>query len=153
MNEEGGVRLPGHQTLDDDVLMQVDGEWRLAGSRCTRCGATYYPPRRLCPHDLSDCHHELLSRTGVIYEAATVRVAPQGFTPPYRVAYVDLPEGVRVFAPLEWHEDTEPYHGATATYSIRVVRDEPYEVLGPVFAGPDGDTAPPAQADDGSTSP
>lgn len=39
-----------------------------------------------------------LSAQGRIYSYTIVRQAPAGFQTPYATVYVDLPEGVRVFA-------------------------------------------------------
>jgi uncharacterized OB-fold protein len=39
-----------------------------------------------------------LSRRGRIYSWTVARVAPQGFTAPYFVAYVDLDDGPRIFS-------------------------------------------------------
>ena len=39
-----------------------------------------------------------LSQTGSLYTWSVVHVAPKGWNVPYIVGYVDLPEGVRVFA-------------------------------------------------------
>jgi uncharacterized OB-fold protein len=38
-----------------------------------------------------------LSREGTLYSWSVVHVAPKGWKVPYIAAYVDLPEGVRVF--------------------------------------------------------
>lgn len=130
------ARLPGEHAQDQPVLRQIDGAWRLVGSRCGTCGSVYFPPRRLCVEDLGECEPVPLSTTGSLYEASLVRIAPLGFTAPYWAGYVDLPEGVRLFAPLDWHADREPRHGDPVVCTVRVVRSEPYEVLGPVFTGP-----------------
>jgi uncharacterized OB-fold protein len=42
-----------------------------------------------------------IGREGVLYTYTVVHQAPAGFTSPFAVGYVDLPEGVRVFAHLE----------------------------------------------------
>ena len=41
-----------------------------------------------------------LSRRGKISAGVIAHVAPVGFKPPYAMAYVDLPEGVRLFSQL-----------------------------------------------------
>lgn len=130
------TRLPGEHALDQQTLREIDGAWRLVGSRCGTCGTVQFPPRVLCPDDLTECDEAVLGTGGVVYEASLVRVAPVGFTAPYWVAYVDLPEGVRLFAQLDWTGDDEPRHGDAVECVVRTVRTEPYEVLGPVFAGP-----------------
>ena len=39
-----------------------------------------------------------LSRRGTLYSWSVVHAAPKGWSLPFIAAYVDLPEGVRVFA-------------------------------------------------------
>ena len=46
-----------------------------------------------------------LSRHGVLYCYSVVHVNQPGFTPPYVVAYVDLPEGPRIFGHLDGPAD------------------------------------------------
>lgn len=99
------------------------------------CGLNFYPPRELCINDLATCEEIELSQHGTIYESAVVEIAPEGFEAPYRVAYVDLPEGVRVFAPVRWTGPTAPRPGDQVKLTVDVVRREP-EVIGPVFVGP-----------------
>jgi uncharacterized OB-fold protein len=130
------MKLPGQHALDDQILQERNGEWFLVGSRCPACSTVYYPPRRLCADDLDTCETVDLSRYGTLYEAVQVLVAPQGFDAPYWIAYVDLPEGPRVFAPLKWTEPGEPRHGAKVVWNVEVVKDGPHETLGPVFIGP-----------------
>lgn len=48
-----------------------------------------------------------LSQTGRLYSYSIVHSGPKGFRTPYAVGYVDLPEGVRVFAPLTETEGLE----------------------------------------------
>jgi uncharacterized OB-fold protein len=81
----------------------VPGEGpKLIGGRCRDCQAYFFPKRYLCPH----CHKEgtieevELSSRGKLYTYCVVRVAPEGFTAPYVLGYVDLPEGVRIFTPI-----------------------------------------------------
>ncbi|MHB1127329.1 MAG: Zn-ribbon domain-containing OB-fold protein [Bacillota bacterium] len=55
-----------------------------------------------CPRCLSEEMAELpLNLHGILYSYAVVHQAPAGFRVPYAIGYVDLPEGVRVFAQLE----------------------------------------------------
>jgi len=90
----------------------------------------------LCAKDLTECETVALSSHGVLYEASLIRVAPVGFKAPFWLGYVDLPENVRVFAQIEWTDDTEPQHGDPVELQIKLVRHDPAPVLGPVFIGP-----------------
>ncbi len=80
----------------------AEGAYLVAG-RCDRCGGRALGLREFCPH----CHSEgslreaRIGRTGRLYSATVIHQGPSGFKTPYRVGYVDVEGGVRVFAHLE----------------------------------------------------
>ena len=77
----------------------ADGTPRLVGTACGDCGAKAFPPARICSECLSETLSEVaLSSEGSLYAFSVVHVAPAGWSVPYVAGYVDLPEGVRVFA-------------------------------------------------------
>ncbi len=81
---------------------------RLAGSRCERCGETYFPSRRNCPRCLSDAvlRTVALSARGTLDGVVVATVAPPGFTVPHAQGFVRLhDEGIRIFSLLTGHED------------------------------------------------
>lgn len=81
------------------VRTDADGAPTLVGSRCGDCGTRVFPPVSVCPECLSEDIDSLpLSSRGTLYSWSVVHVAPKGWTVPYVAGYVDLPEGVRVFA-------------------------------------------------------
>jgi uncharacterized OB-fold protein len=73
---------------------------RLLGTRCGDCGCVSFPARDFCPRCHADGPHPRvpLSRQGRIFSYTVVRQAPAGWKTPYVLAYVDLPEEVRVLA-------------------------------------------------------
>ena len=81
----------------------------LLGSRCRECGTAYFPPRQICPRCMKEGILDSLplSRRGTLYTYTVIRQAPPRYPVPYAVGYVDLPEGVRVFAQLEGWEQRE----------------------------------------------
>lgn len=82
------------------------GELQLAGTRCRACGQHFFPRRQICARCLSaDTETVPLSERGVLYTYTVVRQSTPEFRTPYILGYVDLPEGVRVLAPLA---DVEP---------------------------------------------
>lgn len=83
-------------------LMVLD-PFGLVGSQCRNCGATSFPARSTCPSCRnSDGTEEVtLSTTGVVYTYTVVRQAPPGAEVPYVLAYVDLPEGIRLLTQVE----------------------------------------------------
>jgi uncharacterized OB-fold protein len=124
---------PGHNAVDHQIIEDLGDGPVLVASQCPRCGVVRYPPRELCPDDLTVMRTIPLSSQGTLHEAVRVDTAPVGFTAPYWIAHVDLPEGVRVYAPLTWDGEGDPQTGLPVTYSIGVVRTEPETILGPVF--------------------
>lgn len=84
----------------------------LIGSRCQKCAQVFFPPRRIC----SKCFHTgleplPLSGKGKLYSYTIIGYPAPGLTAPYAVAYIDLPEGVRVFSILSGWERKRPEIG------------------------------------------
>lgn len=89
----------------ENLFEETDGG-RLHANRCTNCGRVYFPQAPFCFDCLEKEMEELiLSRRGRLYSYTIGRMASTHFQPPYAVGLVDLPEGVRVFAPLVMTED------------------------------------------------
>ena len=86
--------------LDGNALrIGADGAPTLIGMACGDCGAKAFPPAPVCPECMSENVADIdLSQTGSLYTWSVVHVAPKGWNVPYIAGYVDLPEGVRVFA-------------------------------------------------------
>lgn len=103
MAEPGTAAQPAEAVPLRPGLFTADetGRLRLAGSRCPQCGACYFPPRLVCARCLSAALETVaLSRDGVVYTYTVVHQSTPEFATPYTLAYIDLPEGVRVLAPL-----------------------------------------------------
>ena len=89
-----------------DGLFGVEaGRPFLLGNRCGACGRLFFPARPYC----FDCSGERVEAVrfgaeGVLYSFTVSRMASARFAPPYRAGWVDVAEGVRVFAPLEVEE-------------------------------------------------
>ena len=79
---------------------------RLVGNKCKSCGKIYFPKAQFCFDCFDKGMEEVgLSRRGKLYSYTIGRMASTHFRPPYAVGLIDLPEGVRVFAPLIMTED------------------------------------------------
>ncbi len=79
---------------------------RLIGNRCSSCERVYFPKARFCFNCFGkDMEDIILSRRGKLYSYTIGRMSSTHFQPPYVVGLIDLPEGVRVFAPLKVQED------------------------------------------------
>lgn len=76
--------------------------FHLIGSKCSNCGYIAFPKARVCPScmKLETMSPVRLSQRGKLDTFAIVQQAPAGFTPPHMMAYVTLPEKVRIFTLL-----------------------------------------------------
>ena len=89
-------------------LLEVpeEGSPYLKGYRCRRCGKIWFPKFMPCPNP--DCWSDEmevipLSRRGKVYSATDVFIGQSSMKQyvPMVMGYVDLPEGVRIFAQLD----------------------------------------------------
>jgi uncharacterized OB-fold protein len=79
---------------------------RLVGNKCKSCGQFFFPKARFCFTCFNkDMEEAVLSRRGRLYSYTIAHMPSTHFQPPYAIGFVDLPEGVRVFAPLKMIDD------------------------------------------------
>jgi len=83
----------------------------LVGSRCKACGKISFPKKEyLCPKCFQEgtLEDHLLSRKGKLHSYAVVYKGPPGFPSPYAFAWIELPEGIKLFSLLsEWDPPEE----------------------------------------------
>jgi uncharacterized OB-fold protein len=81
----------------------------LIGSKCSACGRTFFPKQSVCRVCMRDdtMQETALSTRGKIDTFTVVHVAPMGFKAPYIQAFVDLPEGPRIFSLITGCEPSE----------------------------------------------
>ena len=80
----------------------------LLGSKCEKCGQTYFPSRRNCPRCMDEewIRHIPLSDRGTLQSFVVASVAPPGFDAPHAQGYIDLHEdGPRIFSVLTEYGD------------------------------------------------
>jgi uncharacterized OB-fold protein len=80
----------------------------LNASKCGHCGTVMLGQRTRCSRCWADDKIEAVAvgRRGRVYSRTVIHAAPAGYVGPYTVGYVDLPEGIRVFAHLQAGPDT-----------------------------------------------
>jgi uncharacterized protein len=85
------------------------GKSYLIGSKCSACGRTFFPKQSVCRVCMRDdtMQETALSTRGKIDTFTVVHVAPMGFKAPYIQAFVDLPEGPRIFSLITGCEPSE----------------------------------------------
>ena len=79
----------------------------LKGYKCKKCGELDFPKTVPC----SKCWGKEfdmvpLSRRGNLYSVSDIYIGQPGMAVPYVIGYVDLPEGVRIFAQMEGPVET-----------------------------------------------
>lgn len=83
--------------LRPGLIRLEQGRAYVVAGRCRSCGAHYFPARKVCARCLTDAMEEVpLSSRGRIYTYTVIHQSVPGFEVPYVLAYVDLPEGLRV---------------------------------------------------------
>src|SRR4051794_13984382 len=101
-------------------LLGADAEGPyLVGGKCTSCGHVTLGVRDACP----DCWKRNMmtpvpiGRTGTLYTCTVIHQAADGYVAPFAVGYVDLPEGVRLFAHLA-NEERSRRIGASVQLTV-----------------------------------
>jgi uncharacterized OB-fold protein len=102
------VLVPGLFTVGGD------GAPSLLGSRCESCGEVAFPARKVCPR----CKRfstvpANIGQRATLFSFTVCHAAPAGWEAPYLQAYVELPEGIRVFTLVS--ASVEPSTGALQT--------------------------------------
>jgi uncharacterized OB-fold protein len=91
--------------LRDDLFKEDACGLALAANKCKSCGQVFFPKVIYCFSCLCDEMEEItLSRRGKLITYTIGRMAPPPFKAPHAIGYLQLPEGVMVFAPLEMVE-------------------------------------------------
>ena len=79
---------------------------RLFGGRCKACGEIVFPPVEYCLKP--DCRSEVekieLSSKGKLYSYTIARISTPLFSPPYVIAVVELPEGIKILSRMDIDE-------------------------------------------------
>ena len=87
-------------------IAERDGQWKLIGGRCLDCGALAFPRPKVCASCWSETIEPAeLSAVGDLYTYTVVHIGRPGWRSPYAIGYVDLPEGVRICAPIDRNEN------------------------------------------------
>ncbi len=83
------------------ALDEMNGMLMQMGNMCKYCGKTSFPAVELCPFCSSDDLEKVpLSTKGIVFSFSVTRVPVGPYKPPIIGAYIDLPEGTRVFGQI-----------------------------------------------------
>jgi uncharacterized OB-fold protein len=86
-----------------DRFVDLLDEGKVAGTRCRKCGQSFFPPRADCSQCLSDEMEWFeITGTGQLISFSTLIYAPTGFEQdlPYTIALVRFGKDVKVFGRL-----------------------------------------------------
>ena len=87
-----------------------NGHPYLVGTKCSKCGSAFFPPRYVCPYCLTDegVQKARLGNKGTLYSYTVIHISSKEFNPPYAFGYVILePEKIRIPAVLTGFDLTE----------------------------------------------
>ena len=85
-------------------LMDTDSQGAyLIGGKCSACGFETLGQRDICPECWArgTMDETPIGRQGTLYTYTVIHQLPQGYDEPFAVGYVDLDDGIRVFAHID----------------------------------------------------
>jgi uncharacterized OB-fold protein len=85
---------------------ELEGEPRMVGAHCQKCGRYSFPFREICIFCHSrEVQKDYLSPRGKLHTFTICRLPVPNTTPPYAMGYIDLPERLMIFSQLtHWNE-------------------------------------------------
>jgi uncharacterized OB-fold protein len=114
------------------ALEEVEGRLIQYGGKCEKCGKTSFPLPERCPFcGSSSLVKSPLSGKGTVFSYSITRVPVGPYAPPIIGAYIDLPEGVRLFAQIYTKEE-KVKTGMSVIVNTGVIwtEDDGTEILG-----------------------
>lgn len=108
MRVEATMPPPSQIPVAEDLFRSSDDGPALLGSRCTGCGAHYFPQALSCRNPVCEDKHleqALLGRTGRLWSWTVQAYRPPALFrmddwQPYAIGVVEVPEGLRVLGML-----------------------------------------------------
>lgn len=89
----------------DGLMTETSDGMLLRASKCHSCGKIQYPSKHVCPQCAGDeCDEISIGKYGKLFSFTTTYAPVSKMKPPVTVGYIQLDEGVRVFAPLKQSE-------------------------------------------------
>ena len=127
--------MPQRIPVREGTFIESSEGSMLLANRCKSCGQVFFPKSKICYTCLGEEMEELkLGRRGKLYTYTIGRMASIHFDPPYAIGYIDMPEGVRIYAPLGLVNDKPLEVGMEMEVSIeKLWQDGDKEVIGYKF--------------------
>lgn len=127
------------------TLEEVDGKLIQTGNKCSKCGKVSFPKTELCPFCAGEELEKVpLSEEGTVFSHAVTRMPVGHYKPPIIGAYVDLPEGTRVYGQI-YADESEVKNGMKVRVQIAPIwqetdrkTKEEYDVYGYYYVPAEG---------------
>ena len=79
----------------------------LVGSKCSDCAKVFFPKKKICPECFEGKLRDIpLSKKGRLHTYTQSVMGPTDIQKPYVIGFIDLPEGIKLFAMIV---DCEPW--------------------------------------------
>lgn len=92
----------------ENLVRETEKGTFLVGRKCTSCGKIQFPNSGFCTDCLCEENEEvLIGRKGTLFSHTITNGRVAKLIPPFAVGYIEIPEGLRVFAPLKMEEGKE----------------------------------------------
>jgi len=89
----------------EGLFLMEDERAFLLGNKCATCGQIYFPSRPFCFECFGEAMNPIrLGAQGTLYSYTVSYMPSAHFTPPYTAGWIDVVEGIRVFAPIRVKE-------------------------------------------------
>ena len=93
----------------EDLFVETEQGIFLIAKKCSECGNIQFPQKGFCQKCLNEQLDDvLIGQKGTLFSFTTTFGKFSNMTGPFDVGYIELPEGIRVFAPIR-KEETEEY--------------------------------------------
>lgn len=108
-----------------NLFLQTDQGPFLVGKKCCECGYIQFPQKNFCEKCLSrEVEDICIGQRGTLFSFTTTYGKSARIEPPFSTGYIQLPEGVRVFAPLRTEESKNLKIGAEMELEIADLWEE-----------------------------
>jgi len=98
--KETGIELE-RIPFEKGLFMEADGGALLA-SKCKSCGRTFFPKRENCIECSAKDMEEIRLKEGAkLYSYTNVKMPVYKYKPPFIIAWIEFPEGVRVMSQIK----------------------------------------------------
>ena len=121
-----------HCQIPGSLTGKISEGLHLLGSRCGKCGKTFFPKRRNCPNCMDDekVNAVQLRPTGKLQSFIITKAAPPGYSVPHAQGYVKLDDGgINLFTLLTDYDESRLHAGCEmelkCVESGRNDKDEP----------------------------